>query len=127
VDFDVTNYGSDILYSSDNGQKMTVQSDSTRYLYIYKRAYNLMRTQVLYSIQTEFGISIKLVWLLKMCSNGTYSKIHIGKNLSGAFRIQTGLIQGNAFQLWCRICYQGGIRKRWRDGIKWNAPVPGLC
>jgi hypothetical protein len=31
-----------------------------------------------------------------MCLNETYSKIRIGKNLSGAFPIQNGLQQGDA-------------------------------
>jgi hypothetical protein len=31
-----------------------------------------------------------------MCLNETYSKIHIGKHLSGAFPIQNGLKQGDA-------------------------------
>jgi hypothetical protein len=36
---------------------------------------------VLYSILIEFGIPIRLVWLVEMCLYETYSKVHIGKNL----------------------------------------------
>jgi hypothetical protein len=39
---------------------------------------------------------MKLVRLIKMCLNGTYSKVHIGKHLSDNFPIQNGLKQGNA-------------------------------
>jgi len=40
-----------------------------------------VRREVLNSILTEFGISVKLVRLIKMCLNETFSKVHIGKNL----------------------------------------------
>jgi hypothetical protein len=37
---------------------------------------------------------MKLVRLIKMCLNETYSKVRIGKHLSGSFSIQKGLKQG---------------------------------
>jgi hypothetical protein len=39
---------------------------------------------------------MKLVSLIKMCLNETYSKVYIGKNLWDAFPIRNGLKQGNA-------------------------------
>jgi len=48
------------------------------------------------NIVTEFGMPLKLVRLINMCSNETYSKARIGKNLSDAFLIQNGLKQGDA-------------------------------
>jgi hypothetical protein len=36
---------------------------------------------------------MKLVRLIKMCLNETYSKVRIGKHLSGSFPIQNGLKQ----------------------------------
>jgi hypothetical protein len=39
---------------------------------------------------------MKLIRLIKMCLNETYSKIHIGKHLSDSFPIQNGLKQGDA-------------------------------
>jgi hypothetical protein len=38
----------------------------------------------------------KLVGLIKMCLNETYSRVRIGKNLSDKFPIQNGLKQGDA-------------------------------
>jgi hypothetical protein len=54
---------------------------TVRWLFIdYEKAYDSVRTEEFYGILTEFGICMKLVRLIKMCLNGTYSKICIGKN-----------------------------------------------
>jgi hypothetical protein len=50
----------------------------------------------LYNILIEFGVPMKLVRLIKMCLNQTYSKDRIGKHLSDNFPIQNGLKQGDA-------------------------------
>jgi hypothetical protein len=39
---------------------------------------------------------MKLVRLILMCLNETYSKVRIGKRLSDSFPIQNGLKQGDA-------------------------------
>jgi hypothetical protein len=44
----------------------------------------------------EFVIPRNLLRVIKMCLNETYSKIRIGKHLSGALPIQYGLKQGDA-------------------------------
>jgi hypothetical protein len=44
----------------------------------------------------EFGIPRKLVGLIQMCLNETYSRVRIGKNLSDKFTIENGLKQGDA-------------------------------
>jgi hypothetical protein len=49
-----------------------------------------------YSILIDFGIPRKLVGLIKMCLNETYSRVRIGKNLSDRFTIENGLKQGDA-------------------------------
>jgi hypothetical protein len=55
-----------------------------------------VRREVLYNILIEFGISMELVRLIKMCLNETYSKFRIGKHLSDSFSIQNSLEQGDA-------------------------------
>jgi len=49
----------------------------------------------LYSILIEFGISKKLVRLIKMCLTETYNRVRVGKNLSEMFPIRNGLKQGD--------------------------------
>jgi hypothetical protein len=51
---------------------------------------------VLYNILIEFGVPMKLVRLIKMCLNETYSKLCIGKHLSDSCPIQNGIKQGDA-------------------------------
>jgi hypothetical protein len=55
-----------------------------------------VRREVLYDILIEFGIPMKLVRIIKMCLNETYSKVRIGKHLSDSFPIQNDLKQGDA-------------------------------
>jgi hypothetical protein len=57
---------------------------------------NEIKREVLYNILLEFGIPKKLVRLIKMCLNETYSKVCIGKPLSDKFPIQNGLKQRDA-------------------------------
>jgi hypothetical protein len=55
-----------------------------------------VRREVLYNTVTEFGTPMKQVTVIQMCLNKTYSKVHVGKNLSGIFPIHNGLKQGDA-------------------------------
>jgi sorting nexin-29 len=57
----------------------------------FKKAYNSVRREVLCNILIEFGIPMKLVRLIKMCLNETYSRVRVGKNLSDMFPIKSGL------------------------------------
>jgi hypothetical protein len=63
---------------------------------IFKKAYDLIRGEVLYKIIIGFGIHMKLVMLVKMCLSETYSRVLIRKNLSDMFPIRNGLKQGDA-------------------------------
>ena len=47
----------------------------------FKKAYDSVRSEILYNILIEFGIPMKLVRLIKMCLTETYSRVRIGKNL----------------------------------------------
>jgi hypothetical protein len=62
----------------------------------FKEAYVSVKREVLYSILLEFGIPKKLVRLIKMCLNETFSKFRVGKLLSDKFPVQNGLKQGDA-------------------------------
>jgi hypothetical protein len=62
----------------------------------FKKAYDSIKREVLYNILLEFCIPKKLVRLIKMRLNETYSKVLIGKLLSDKFLIQNGLRQGDA-------------------------------
>jgi hypothetical protein len=62
----------------------------------FKKDYYSIKREVLYNILLEFVIPKKLVTLIKMCLNETYSKVHIDKLLSDKFPIQNGLKQGDA-------------------------------
>jgi hypothetical protein len=62
----------------------------------FKKAYDSVKREVFYNILLEFGIPKKLVRLIKMCLNETYSKVHVGKLLSDKSAIWNGLKQGDA-------------------------------
>jgi hypothetical protein len=62
----------------------------------FKKTYDSIKREVLCNILLDCGIYKKLVMLIKMCLNETYSKVHIGKLLSDRFPIQNGLKQGDA-------------------------------
>ena len=66
----------------------------------FKKAYDSARREVLHNILIEPGIPIKLVWLIKMCLNETYSRARAGKHLSDTFPVRNGLKQGDGLSPW---------------------------
>jgi hypothetical protein len=45
----------------------------------FRKAYDSVKSGVLYNILLQFGVRKKLARLIKMCLNETYSKVRIGK------------------------------------------------
>jgi hypothetical protein len=62
----------------------------------FKKASDSVKREVLYNILLECSIPKKLVRLIKICLNETYSKICVGNLLSDTFPIQNELKQGDA-------------------------------
>jgi hypothetical protein len=65
----------------------------------FKKAYGLVRREVSYDILIEFGTSMKLVTLVKICLNEDYSKDRMDEHLSVTFPIQNGLKLGDTLAL----------------------------
>jgi hypothetical protein len=59
----------------------------------FKKAYDSVRREALYNILIKFGISMKLVRLVKMCLNEPYRRVRVGKHLSDTFPIKNDLKQ----------------------------------
>jgi hypothetical protein len=75
VDFNIINYGSNILHLSDTGEKW-------EYIDFERVSDSVMRA-VSYSSLIEFGVSMKVVWVIKVCLNEACSEVCIRKKSVG--------------------------------------------
>jgi hypothetical protein len=101
VGFDVTDQLLIRLSASTTAQIICIRqilkkkweyNETVHQLFIdFKKAYDSVKGKVLYNILIEFRVPIKLLRLIKMCLNETYSKVRIGKHLSDSLPIQIDL------------------------------------
>jgi hypothetical protein len=77
----------------------------------FKKAYDSVKTEVLYNILLEFGIPKKLFRLIKMCLNEIHGKVRVGKLLSDTLkRVFCGKPEGKR--------PVETLRRRWKDNSK---------
>jgi hypothetical protein len=74
----------------------------------FKKAYDSVRREVLYTILIVFEIPRKPAGLFQMCLIETYSTERIGKYQSDKFSIQNGLKQGDVYRHAFQLCF--GVR-----------------
>ena len=79
----------------------------------FEKAYDSIKRESLYDILIKFGVpKKKLVRLIKICLDGTQSKVRIGNYLSSSFPIENGLKKGDALSpLLFNFALEYAIRK----------------
>jgi hypothetical protein len=119
-----------IVYSRLILEKKWEYNGTVHQLFIdFKKNYDSVKREVIYNILLEFGITKKLVRLIKMCLNETYSKVLIGKVCHFLFRMgwKKGCSIAIAFQFCFRICHEESPKKSNRFGIEWDTSAIDLC
>jgi len=97
----------------------------------FKKAFDSVTRKVLYNILIEFGIPEKILKLMKICLNETYTRIRLGKHLCNIisyyewFETRKGFIS-IAFIICFRVHHlESSGKKGWLE-IKWHKNVFGL-
>jgi hypothetical protein len=86
-----------------------------------KKVHDSVRRTALYNILIQLGVPMKLVRLMAMCLNETYSKVCTGKHLSDNFPIQNGLKQGDVLlPLVFNFPLENVIRKVQKNQVRLN-------
>jgi hypothetical protein len=71
-----------------------VKNETVHKAFLYcKNSCDSVRKELLYNILIVFGVPMKLVRLIRMCLNQTYSEVLIGQHLSDSFPSQNCLKQ----------------------------------
>jgi hypothetical protein len=70
---------------SDTGEKWEYNETVHPQFTDFKKAYDSVKREVFYNILTEFRVPKKLVRLVKMCLNETYSRVRVCKHLPEMF------------------------------------------
>jgi len=72
-------------------EKIWEYNEAVHQLFVdFMKAYDSIRREVLYNILMEFGIPIKMVRLIIMCLNDTYSRVRVGRHLPDMFPFKSG-------------------------------------
>jgi hypothetical protein len=88
------------LHSSDTGEKKWEYNETVHQVFVdFKEAYDLVRREVLHNIVIEFVIPMKLVRLIKMFLNETYSNFALNYAIRKAQENQVGLKSDGIHQL----------------------------
>jgi hypothetical protein len=117
-----------IFYISQTLEKKWDYNGTVHHLFRnFKKAGDSVRREVICNTLIEFGIPRKLVWLIKMCLNKTYSSVRIGKNLCDMLpRVFRSLKQGGTKQFSFVLEY--GQSKKTRKDWNWIGHTTfGLC
>ena len=79
----------------------------------FKKAYDLVRREVLHNILIEFGIPMEPAELKKKkCLNETYCRVRVGEHLGDMFPNKKGLKHGDALSpLLCNFTLEYAIRR----------------